>query len=159
MPTGPWATSEQLEWLKSQRVAFAQAQESKKLPAFWVDINREFFTCWPDQASEIETNSASGSNDDGNNKRRKKGQSSKRVFETTAEWVEERKKVCYVFIQQLTVLIDVSSKSIYGSITMVSIGVIVDREKSKQSRSHYRSHHHGFPRNYTCIPRSIIPHV
>jgi hypothetical protein len=89
MPQGPWATTEQLEWLKSQRVAFAQAQESKKLPAFWVDVNREFFTRWPNQDSEIETNS----NDDGNNKRRKKVQS-KRVYETLAEWVEERKKVC-----------------------------------------------------------------
>jgi hypothetical protein len=95
MPQGPWATSEQLVWLKSQRVAFAQAQETKKLPAFWVDVNREFFTRWPDQASEIET--ASTSNDDGNNKKRKKVHS-KRVFDTTAEWVEERKKVC---IQQL----------------------------------------------------------
>ena len=93
MPTGPWATSEQLQWLNSQRVAFAQAQELKKLPPFWVDINREFFTRWPDQASEIETNTASTSNNDGNNKRRKKVQS-KHVFETQAEWVEERKKVC-----------------------------------------------------------------
>jgi hypothetical protein len=91
MPTGLWVTSEQLEWLNNQRVAFAQAQESKKLPAFWADINHDFFICWPDQASEIETNTT----DNGNNKRQK----SKHIFETTAEWVEEWKKVCH--IQQL----------------------------------------------------------
>lgn len=155
MPTGPWATSEQLEWLNNQRVLFAQAQEAKKLRAFWVDVNREFFLRWPDQESEVvETNS----NDDGDNKKRKKVQA-KRVFETKAEWVEERKKVVYSTSTIPEILISVSSKSISGSITMVSIGEIVDREKFKQFRSRYRSHHHGFPRNYTCIPRSIMRRV
>jgi len=91
MPTGPWATSEQLQWLNSQRVAFSQAQELKKLPAFWVNVNREFFTRWPDQASEIESHSES--RDGSKNKKKRKGQSKKRVFESQAEWVEERKKV------------------------------------------------------------------
>ena len=91
MPTGPWATSEQLEWLKDQRVAFSQAQESKKLPMFWVDIYWEFFIRWPDQASETEA-IVESSNDGGNRKGAKETQ--RKQFDTTPEWVAERKKVC-----------------------------------------------------------------
>jgi hypothetical protein len=84
MPAQTWANSEQLEWLKAQRVGFAQAQEEKKLPAFWVDVNRQFFARWPDQASEIETDTGG----------KRKGKEKEILPESPADWVKNRKKVC-----------------------------------------------------------------
>lgn len=89
MPTGPWATSEQLEWLAGQRVGFAQAQQLKKLPGFWVDVNRDFFTRWPDPASEIKPVVEASTS---NGKKKKKNESVLSPLTTTA-WVELRKKV------------------------------------------------------------------
>jgi hypothetical protein len=90
MPAHSWATQAQLQFLNSKRVGFANAQNERKLPAFWPDIYQEFFAQWPDQASEMASTS------EGTSKNKKKKASAAKTEDvelTHDDWVTKRKTV------------------------------------------------------------------
>ncbi|KAF8191757.1 hypothetical protein BJ912DRAFT_1058205 [Pholiota molesta] len=53
MPTPPWATSQQLDFLESQLPVFHSAQRQGTTASFFCDIHREFFFQWPNHSHEI----------------------------------------------------------------------------------------------------------
>ena len=101
MPTAPWATAIQLEFLKGRRGDFSAAQESKTLPAFWADIYHDFFIRWPNWAAEVQSvNDIVDIPDESSNKKKTK-KKAKLVSAPTAAapesheaWVSGRKNVC-----------------------------------------------------------------
>lgn len=110
MPAHSWATQEQLQFLRSRRADFANAQSAvpKQLNEFWKNIERDFFLQWPDQQAEAISRSKLIEKNEGHDmfqkkKRKKKtkatspGSPSAMVMPMShAEWVEARK---HVFIQ------------------------------------------------------------
>jgi len=90
MPAHAWGTQAQLQFLNSKRVSFANAQNERKLAAFWPDIYQEFFAQWPDQASEIVSES------EGSSKTKKKkalAAKTEDVKLTQEDWVTKQKTV------------------------------------------------------------------
>lgn len=43
-----WTTPEQYEWLSAQRSKFVEHQKSKKVADFWLELDRDWFTRWPE---------------------------------------------------------------------------------------------------------------
>jgi hypothetical protein len=103
MPAHSWATHEQIQFLRSRRADFANAQSAvpKQLNEFWKNIERDFFLQWPDQAAEAISRSKLIENDGHDMFQKKKRKKTKATTPATdmvmpishADWVEARKHV------------------------------------------------------------------
>lgn len=76
MPAQSWANPDQKVFLKSRALAFAQAQNEKKLAQFWVDVCKDFFAQWPTPQSERLSKSLSTKN----KRKKKRGNNSEEPF-------------------------------------------------------------------------------
>jgi len=79
----------QLEFLKSRRVSFSAAQQEKRLPIFWTNVYQEFFTQWPNPASEIDETPDNSST----KKKKKASNSPDEKFASEEDWIFKRKQV------------------------------------------------------------------
>ncbi|KAG5651242.1 hypothetical protein H0H81_009338, partial [Sphagnurus paluster] len=85
-----WASPSQREFLVARLPAFATAQASKSLPAFWVEVHRDFFAHWPDPNSEVtEDNNLPA---DGKAKKGKKKEKTLPPFEQDISVSHERRR-------------------------------------------------------------------
>jgi hypothetical protein len=102
MPTPPWATSRQLEFLESQLPLFHSAQRQGTTADFFCDINREFFTNWPDHSCEIRLFTVPTKAE--STERTKKDERYDLSHLMQAKWVELRKSVNQLFWMLIIVL-------------------------------------------------------
>jgi hypothetical protein len=134
MPAHSWATPTQLEFLNNRRVEFGNAQLEKKLPAFWVNVYRDFFAQWPTPASEIV-------DDDEDRSRKKKGKkthskpSPSEIENVTLEaWVEKRKTVGFVFENNWTTDSEITYRASITGLTITACIKGNAPERSTESR-------------------------
>src|SRR5271168_2571525 len=98
MPSTPWATHPQLVFLESRLTDFLKAQGSKNLPAFWIEVKRDFFIRWPDQTAEAESSKidplcAESSKKSKKASKKREEAPPNRAPQTHYDWVVNRKTV------------------------------------------------------------------
>lgn len=86
MPSPPWTTPDQDEFLNSRLPDFLAAQRNKTTSEFWKIIYRDFFAKWADPQDEIAAVIVP-------KKRKAKGRPLLPENQTHSEWVTLRKQV------------------------------------------------------------------